>query len=331
MITMNIPITQSALWAKLQEDLGEVSVIKSSENFHYLAILKTTPVGNYLYLPYGPVYANQKGFAIALKSLIKLAKEKNAIFIRVEPQDSHFSDYAPSNAKKSHDLNPKETWLLDLTGTDDEFKSRLPSRLLRYHRAAIKKGITITASHNPTDVKHLLALQRVLADQKGISTFSSRYLETELSQPFSTLYLINYHPVELIHETSQQREKSKNGVRQADDSIIAAGLVFDDDTTRYNLQGAQSDLGRRLHATGILTIQLILDARAKGLTTFDFWGIAPENAPDTHPWAGFTTFKKTFAGYEQDYAGTYDIVIKPIKYKAYQAFRRTNRLIRRAK
>ena len=107
--------------------------------------------------------------------------------------------------------------------------------------------------------------------------------------------------------------------------MIAAGLVFDDDTTRYNLQGAQSDEGRKLHATGILTIKLILDAKAKDLKIFDFWGIAPEGAPADHPWAGFTNFKKTFAGYEKDYAGTYDIVLSPAKYKAYGLLRKINR------
>ena len=113
------------------------------------------------------------------------------------------------------------------------------------------------------------------------------------------------------------------------DKVIAAGLVFDDKDTRYNLQGAQSEEGRKLHATGILTIQLILDAKEKGLKYFDFWGIAPEDAPANHPWAGFTNFKKTFAGYEYDHAGTYDLVINPIKYQLYLILRKINRIIRK--
>ena len=107
--------------------------------------------------------------------------------------------------------------------------------------------------------------------------------------------------------------------------VIAAGLVFDHEKTRYNLQGAQTEEGRKLHATGILTIQLILDAKAKGLEIFDFWGIAPDDAPENHPWKGFTAFKKTFAGYEKDYAGTYDIVLKPSKYKLYKMLRKINK------
>ena len=300
----NIPITQSREWQKLQNDLGEKSFFEENADFQYLAIKKTTPVGNYLYCPYGPVAETATNFKKALKSLKELAKKEQSIFIRIEPQNPDFIKNLPKTAKKSHDLSPKETWALDLTGTDDDLKQKLPSRLLRYYKNREKQGIAIETSHNPDDIKHLLTLQKALAREKGISTFSENYLKTELSQPFATLYLV------------------KNN-----QNVIAAGLVFDDGETRYNLQGAQSDEGRKLHATGILTIQLILDAKAKGQKTFDFWGIAPEDAPKNHPWAGFTSFKKTFAGYEKTYAGTYDLVENPLKYKLYQLMRKIRRLV----
>lgn len=307
---MDIPITQSKAWQKLQDDLGKTSFYREEKDFCYLAIKCTTPVGRYLYLPYGPIASSKDAFKKALKSVIDLAREEMCIFARIEPLEPDFVTLLPNNAKKSHDLNPKETWLLDLTGEEDDFKNRLPQRLLRYHRNREKSSLVIRKSHDPQDIKHLLELQKNLAKKKHISTFSENYLKTELSQPFATLYLVEY----------QDQETKKP-------EIVAAGLVFDHDKTRYNLQGAQSDQGRKLHATGILTIELINDARAKGLKNFDFWGIAPENAQATHPWAGFTSFKKTFKGYEVDHAGTYDIVINPVKYKIYQLFRSIRRKI----
>ena len=310
---MKIPITQSKEWQKLQDDLGEKSFLTREKDFQYLAILKTTPVGNYLYCPYGPIANDASSFKSAIKSLEKLANEHQAIFIRVEPFEKNYAKSLPKYTQKSTDLNPKETWLLDLTGNDDDLKQKLPSRLLRYYKQAEKKGITIKASHNPDDAHYLLDLQKALAKKKGINTFSEDYYKAQISQPFSTLYLLEY---------TNSEEKKKN-------EIIAAGLVFDDKDTRYNLQGAQTEEGRKLHATGILTIQLILDAKEKDLKTFDFWGIAPEGAPKSHPWAGFTNFKKTFGGYEFDHAGTYDIVLKPVKYKLYQLTRKLNRLIRK--
>ncbi len=306
---MNVPITQSEAWQKLQNDLKVESFIEKNNDFQYLALLNHTPTGNYLYLPYGPIADSANSFNDALDSLKTLAEKHECIFIRIEPMNQSLEKHLPKSAVKTKDLNPKETWLLDLNGTDEELNDKLPSRLLRYYKNHEKNGITIEQSKNEEDIKILLNLQKALANQKHINTFSEEYLKTELKQPFATLYIVRFDN----SETNQQE-------------IVAAGLVFDHEGTRYNLQGAQSEQGRKLHATGILTIQLILDAKTKGLKTFDFWGIAPENAPKDHPWQGFTAFKKTFKGYEKDYVGTYDIVLKPAKYRLYKSLRKINRL-----
>ena len=339
---MFIPITQSKMWQKLQDDLGEKSYLEAGNGYQYLAIQKSTPVGNYLYLPYGPAVDDVAGFRNSFKSLKNLAKKTNAIFIRIEPLKADLTKNLPSNTIKVKDLNPKETWLLDLRGSDDDLKAKLPSRLLRYYKNAAKNGLTIETSHDPDDIHYLLDLQKALAKKKGINTFSEDYLRTELKQPFATLYLVfcDKDNVDVVPTSTGDgpgggpplsvSEVGEEKVRQDPSRVVAAGLVFDDKSTRYNLQGAQSDEGRKLHATGILTIQLVKDAKAKNLKNFDFWGIAPEGAPDTHPWAGFTNFKKTFAGYERDHAGTHDIILEKPKYRLYQALRAVNRLRRRA-
>lgn len=312
---MQTSLLQSKKWQKLQDDLGETTFTANEDDFSYLAILKNTPFGKYLYLPYGPVYDTEKGFKNALRDLSNLAERNQAFFIRIEPQDKENAklltkkaSFAGLTIKKSKDLNPAETWVIDLSGSDDDLKKRLPSRLLRYWRAMDKNGFKIETSKNPEDVKYLLDLQKKLAKKKKISTVSESYYKTQLKQDFATLYLV-----------------------KKDDKVVAAGLVFDFKNTRYNLQGAQDEEYRKFHATGILTIQLILDAKAKGLKIFDCWGIAPENAPKNHPWAGFTAFKKTFEGRKVDYCGDYDLILSKRKYRLYKGFRKVNRLIRKAK
>ena len=79
------------------------------------------------------------------------------------------------------------------------------------------------------------------------------------------------------------------------------------------MQAASDKDYAKLNANGILTIRAIMDAQKKGLINFDFWGIAPEGAPETHPWAGFTAFKKMFSGEARYYSGTYDIPMKPFR------------------
>ena len=219
----------------LQNDLGETVHYEAQDDFTYLAIEKTTPVGKYLYLPYGPVAETKSGLKSAIDSLQNLGSD--LIFIRVEPQNLDFLKIKSKNTKKSTDLCPKETWKLDLTGNEDDLKARLPSRLLRYYKNHEKNGLKIETSKDPGDIHYLLDLQKALAKEKGIKTFSEHYLATELKQDFATLYIVKY--------TNPETNKEE---------VVAAGLVFDYDDTRYNLQGAQTDTGRGLHATGISTL-----------------------------------------------------------------------------
>lgn len=305
-IFMELPLLQTKKWQKLQQDLKKTTFFEQNSNFSYLAILENTPMGNYLYIPYGPIADTLPNFKNAIKELKKNATENSAFFIRIEPQNTSFLPFLNKNAKKTTDLNPKETWILDLPTDETELKNKLPSRLLRYYKNREKSGLSIETSKNPADIKYLVDLQQKLAKTKKINIFSENYLKTELMQDFSTLYLVKF-----------------------EQKVVAAGLVFDDDNTRYNLQGAQDENFRKLHATGILTIQLILDAAAKKLKKFDFWGIAPENSPKNHPWAGFTAFKKTFNGREVAYCGTFDLILHRQKYTIYSLLRKINRLFRK--
>ena len=314
---MNIPITQSKAWQKFQDDLGEISFMEQGKDFHYLAILKKTPVGNYLYLPYGPVADNKTGFKNALKSLKKLAADHDAIFTRIEPENPDFVKAFPKRTKKTKDLNPAHTLIIDLNRTREEILGDVPRRTRGYFNTFSKKGIRVEASKNPDDIKHLVELQKVLAKDKGIGVFSEDYLKKQLSQPFSTLYLVKYNPTYADEKPDEKAE-----------IVISAVLIFDDATTRYYIQAAQDKAYTKLAAPSIVVCQMLLDASEKGLKFFDFWGIAPDDAPKNHPWAGFTGFKKSFGGEPRSYAGTYDIVEKPAKYHLYQAVRKLNRFLR---
>ena len=382
---MHLPLLQSPEWKKLQADLGEETVYESINDYTFLGIVKHSRFGNYLYLPYGPYLRDKNAAHACFKALEGLSKAKNLIFIRIEPTQPENAEFLLNlpNCRKSHDLNPADTWILNLLAQNDSknlekskktsknaknpssasphatssdyalsesdllsvLRPLLPSRLIRYYKNRGKNGLEIEISKNPDDIKYLVELQSKLAKTKKISVFSEKYLKTELKQPFASLYLVKYHqpnnPPEKIadsvkqtaQKTADPSKNSANSVEQIAEKstpqVIAAGLVFDYADTRYNLQGAQDEKFLKTHATGILTIQLILDAAQKGLKIFDFWGIAPENAPKDHPWAGFTGFKKTFAGHPVAYAGTHDLIFNAKKYRLYQLARRANRTLRK--
>ncbi len=308
---MQIPLLQTLEWQKFQQDLGKTTFFEQNDGFSYLAIVETTSkIGSYLYLPYGPVARDLKSFKKALNSLQNLAKTQKCFFIRLEPQNQNFEKYLKTtpNFIKTKDLNPKDTWTLDLTPEKATILTNFSQGTRTRYNQFAKKGLSVTTSQNPADIKYLVNLQQKLAKTKKIGTFSEKYLETELKQDFATLYLVHF-----------------------DSKIIAASLFFDDDTTRYYMQSAADADFKKLPGTVALLSTAIFDAKAKNLQNFDFWGIAPENAPPNHPWAGFTEFKKSFGGTAIHYCGTYDLILDRPKYRFYTLLRQLNRILRKIK
>lgn len=318
---------QSSAWKAFQESEGKQVFEVSETDFSFLAVLEHAKIGDYLYVPYGPSLA-EKAPKIALKhaltALKSLASSKNCFFVRIEPTAPFPADFLKSlGLSPSKELNPARTWLLDLSPSKEELLSGMSQGTRTRHNQFPKKGLSVEVSKNPSDITHLIRLQHKLAHEKGINTFSDSYLKNELAQPFASLYLVRYTPV------SENPQKTSS----TSSKVISASLFFDDleNKTRFYMQSATDSDYKKLPATvGLLTAS-IFDAKEKGLKFFDFWGIAPENAPPTHPWVGFTAFKKSFGGFARDYSGTFDLALDKKKYALYKSLRSLNLRLRKLK
>ena len=290
---------QSILWENFQKSRGKEIVHGSGKDFSFMATVERTPVGKYLLIPYGPYTASPSALPKALDAIRAAAKSHGAIFARIEPTTRYTeAEMRHFGARKVKDVDPAETWVVDISDTDN-LKEVFPRRLRGYYNTHADKDIEIIVSHNPADIKHLVRLQAKTFKAKNITPYSETYLASELSQDFATLYLAKY-----------------------EHKIIAAILVFDDSTTRYYMQAASDKDYAKLNANGIITIQSRMDASKNGLKNYDFWGIAPDNAPADHPWAGFTSFKKSFHGEEIHYSGTYDLPFDHFRYFLYKFLRK---------
>lgn len=303
-------ILQSELWKQFQKALGKKVISIKKNGFSYNAVIENTPIGKYLFVPYGPYLANHYQLKPAIKSLKKQAKKEGAIFVRIEPTICFSKkDMCHSGGGyKSKDIDPAETWILEIPEDKNELMQKLPKRMRGYYNTHEKNKIEIVKDQGPKNIHHLARLQKETFSKKGIRCPDIGYLRNELEQDFSTLYLA-----------------------KIDDKVIAAVMVFDDEETRYYVHAASDKEYAKMNPNGILTIQAILDAWEKGLVAFDFWGIAPEGAPKDHPWAGFTAFKKMFKGEERIYSGTYDIPVKRIRYQIYRILRKMNRIFLKRK
>lgn len=322
-IFMKIPITQSREWQKLQEYLGETSFFEKTDEYQFLAILKTTKAGKYLHLPYGPVAKDKTTLKKALNALTSLARENHAIFIRIEPQLPELKEYLTKTYKRVKEIDPADTWVLDLSPDEATIVSNFSQGTRTRYNTYQKKGLSVEVTREKSEISHLVTLQNKLYKKKNLTAFSRKYLEAELAQPFASLYLVKYHHPDVSADGASGASDVQSTPNLPEDGqVIAASLFFDYEDTRYYMQSAADGDFKKLPATVALLTKAIFDAKEKGIKYFDFWGIAPDGADSTHPWYGFTEFKKSFGGAEVHYAGTYDIVINKFKYRLFNLIKK---------
>ena len=317
---------QSTAWEQYQSLEGKTTFRLRGIDYDILAILESTPLGNYLFCPYGPTLQSPTPANLqhALKALTKLAQTKQAIFVRLEPTFSLTQSSAPHanssfpfpeleklGLKKSHDIDPAHTWVLDLTEPESTIFANMEKEKARLWRNHQKKGIKIIKTKDPTKITILTSLLKSVGSRNHFTPQAQTHLENQLKSGFATLYI-----AELEDPSTQQTVP------------IAASLVYDYDQVRYYAHAAADMEHRKLVAGTILLVQMIVDAKNAGTKLFDFWGITTSTDPN-HPWYGFTKYKKSFGGRQVDYAGTWDLPLHPVRYRLYQALRATNRLRRK--
>lgn len=306
---MKAHFLQSKAWEDFQNSIGRQTLRLKDKNYSTLAVLEKTPLGNYLFCPYGPTCQknSKESLKEALATLKKLAKSKNAIFIRVEPTfPLENAEIKALGLKKSKNINPAYTQILDLRPPKDEILAAMRQDKRNVYRNYTKKGLKIRLSKNPEkDLKILTDLLAKTSEKNHFSPHESAYLAAQLKTGFAKLYLADY------------QEKS-----------IAAAIVYDHNDIRYYAHAASDFEYRKLAAGTALVAQMIFDAKSAGAHSFDFWGVTASNSP-RDPWFGFTKFKQSFGGALITYAGTYDLVLNPLKYHLYKLIRPLNRSLRK--
>ncbi len=303
---LNPPFLQSGDWARFQTSLGKQVLFEEGPGWQFLATVEVTPVGSYLYLPYGPSFATTAGFEAVMTRLTALARQRRAVFIRIEPTGVLAEDYLVRQGfRRIGALNPEHTWVLDLAPEEKDLLAAMRQTNRNLFNNYHKKGIAIRASDNPAEISHLTRLLASVADHNDISVHGEDYFRRQMVSGVAKLYLAEF-----------------------EGSVIGAALVYDSATTRYYAHAAADYEHRRLSVGNVLVTQMIMDAKRLGLTTFDFYGVTVSDDP-ADPWQGFTKFKQSFGGRLVTYSGTWDRPLNRLRYGLFTASRRFNRWARR--
>lgn len=266
------------------------------------AIKLDAPLGiRYWLVPKGPLGDATSEFIRAT-----LTKELIGVdYIRTEPETRLPGSIA---AKEMH---PKTTRLLDLTKGWDAVANDFSTRVRYNTRLAAKKGV----------VCEFVGLDR-------FDEFVELMKQTAERDEFS-LHEMKYYRAMLESLQGAPECSAKLAIASKDGTPLAATLTIDSFGTRTYLHGASGNQMRELKATHALQDFVIHDACDSGMSSYDFWGIAPEGASKNHPWAGITEFKKAFGGYISSTPGTFDIPLNSLKYGMYRAARFVRGMLRK--
>lgn len=313
---MSASILQSAPWAEFQRGLGKKVFERSGQGWNFLAIREKTPLGSFLYTPYGPTAENPAAFAQALEALRALAKAEGAHYVRIEPVAAGLGDNAaavlPGHGLRRApvDVQPRLTWMLDLTQPEEKILAGMRSTSRNLYRNIHKKGVTFDVSTDPGDIGILLGFLHDVSERADFKAQSDDYLA-------------------LAARALMPAGAAKLFIARLEGEPIAAALSYDTPTTRVYAHAAADDRHRKLNAGIPLVVTMMMDAKKSGRQLFDMWGVSPEDEPD-HKWAGFSRFKRSFGGFEVEYPGTWDLPVNRLMYAAYGAARGARGLLRAA-
>lgn len=305
----NKDFLQSEEWRKFQEVSGKRTFFIFGNEIEASIMEHKLPwVGSYFYIPRGIFMKtwDRKHETGDLNKLISLAEKENAGWIRLDINSKEVLNLLEKNTKNKvrkapHDMQPKQVFIIDISGTEEKILSEMKSKTRYNIRLAGKKGVVIKKGKEFID--DFLALVKKTSKRQGITHHPEDYYRKMIEIPNVELYIAKF--------------KGK---------AIASGIVsFCGDTATY-LHGASDNDFRNVMAPFLFQWQAILDAKEKGCKFYDFGGVKTQNAKriTQSDWAGITRFKMGFSNNTKplDFLGSYDIVISPIRYAVYRILQR---------
>lgn len=306
---MKAHFLQSDIWREFQKSIGRKLVEGSGDGWSYVGNVAHDRYGAYVYVPYGPFAKNKKALEAAKEDLIKKAKQVGAYVVLVEPTPPITRKIASEVFKnKGVHRQAHRTILIDLNQSEDEIIAGMAKTRRKQHRNYGSKGLVIEKNNNLETLDKFYELLTISSKEKG---FYVRDFEF-----FKSMYEI------LVPSGNASLFTAK---RDGNTEVVA--LIYDDEDRRYYAHVGRDLSDNSLQASAPLISYMIIDAKRSGKKYFDIYGIS-ESDDFTDEKSGFTVFKKSFGGDIVDYAGAWEIPIKPGPYYAKRGLKLLKKLVK---
>lgn len=281
-----------------------------------LSVVENAKRGRYLTVPGGPIFdwldnGLQQVFVDEIK---RIAKEEKCTFIRVRPQlesnetsQKIFRKLGFISAPMH--LHAELTSQLDITKSEEELMAQM-RKATRYEiRKAISLEIKIKSTDDPEALKKFYDLEIITSKRQGFVPFSYNFLYDQF-QAFSKAKKVLLYSAEFENKLLAQ-----------------AFIIFYGQEAAYHY-GASTEDGRKYPGAYLIQWEAIKEAKKRGMSRYNFWGVAPEEQKN-HRFAGLSIFKRGFGGVDYEYLHARDFVINQPRYLINAAIEKTRKYIRR--
>ncbi len=245
--------------------------------------------GTFLYAPHGPLINENeltertKNTLIksSILSIIKFCQQQKVDFVRINSllpntitNISLFKEIGFKNAPLF--VFTENFWLVDISKSEEELLKNM-RKVHRYSiRKAIKDGVTIVTSQKPSSLNGFYKIYLETAKRHKFTPYNYSFLKNEFK-----IFARN-NQVLLFFSRYQNT------------NLSAAMIIFYQNTAYYHHGGSLS-IFSKIPASYLLHWEIIQEAKKRGCTSYNMWGIAPPNKTN-HPWQGLTFFKTGFGG-----------------------------------
>lgn len=277
--------------------------------------LPRTPFG-VMYVPKGPAldFGNLELFGRVLGELEEIARQRNAIFIKVDPDIRTNQPAAPLLLQRGWQVSAEQiqfhnTVTLNLARSEDEILAAMKPKWRYNIRLAEKKGVKVESGNGEA--------QREPGFRRRLQLFYEMYTETSARDGFLIRPFGYYRDV---WETMLRAGQAKLLLARVGDDTAGGLMLFLFGKRAWYFYGASRNSHRELMPNHLLQWEAMRWAKQQGCTEYDFWG-APDVLNESAPMYGVYKFKMGFGSEFVERIPAHDFVVNRWLYWLYAVAR----------
>jgi peptidoglycan pentaglycine glycine transferase (the first glycine) len=333
-------ILQTWQWSEIKSQFGWEPIFKfwgTQDNPKAAALILQRSISvaglfsglRVLYVPKGPLlrdWGDQQLVNQVLRDLKKLAQDKRAIFIKMDP-DVPLGKGLPGTVEAQENqigievteylrthgwifsgeqIQFRNTVWVDLTPSADEMLARMKQKTRYNIRLATRKGVDIR-----------------VGTEADIDLLYRMYVETSLRDGFiirdesyyKVLWQTFLKPASTVSEPFDV-PMCEPIIAELDGLAIAAVVIFRFAGIAYYMQGMSKPIHRNKMPNHLLQWEAMVRSKEAGCEFYDLWG-APEIFDESDPIWGVFRFKQGLGGEVIRTIGAYDLPIQKFFYRLY--------------